>query len=357
MKKVYLLLAVSTILTLMANAQDQNYSFSESYKVNEPAQLTINNSNGHIAVSPHDNNTIEIYYTVRKSGRLLNISKQGLAEYLQLEEKVSKNEISIRVTPRKELLSLFNSVSLSFKVLVPSQTSTYLATSDGHISLTSLTGDQVLKSSDGHLSIATVKGNVDARTSDGNIQLADVSGFATVQTSDGNISARKVMNGLKGRTSDGHIKIEGINQGAEVVTSDGHIECTNVSGDISLTTSDGSIQTNYTQGNLKLRTSDGSIAIENMKGAVQAITSDGMISGNILAIDGSIHLQTSDGMIDVSLPDKTGYNLDIAGKKIITELNHFSGKAEEKRMKGSLYGGGTDVVIKASDGIVKLNYR
>ena len=52
MKKVYVLLAISLILTLVGKAQDRDYSFLEEYKISEPAKFKLNTSDGNIKITP-----------------------------------------------------------------------------------------------------------------------------------------------------------------------------------------------------------------------------------------------------------------------------------------------------------------
>tara|TARA_R110000868_G_scaffold369918_1_gene633399 strand:+ start:526 stop:1599 length:1074 start_codon:yes stop_codon:yes gene_type:complete len=357
MLKVYILLAISLILTLLSKTQAQDFSFKEEYSIAQPSELKILTNDGNIQIMPSTGNKVEVYYIVKKDMRIIDINRAELEEKLILEVEKNQNSLEIKVTQKNGFSNWRNRMYVSFKVLVPKQTSCELQSSDGNIHIEGLIGNQDLKTSDGNIHIRNIVGNVDGRTSDGNIDIEQVQGSNSLVTSDGNIQIRKITGQITGRTSDGNIDISTVNGNVRMVTSDGNIVGANIQGDLELTTSDGDIHSTNTNGNTNLKTSDGNVLFEDLSGSLKATTSDGDIRGNINELKNKLELRTNDGNIDVSVPDGQGLNLALKGEKIRTELKKFDGTSKDNSVTGKINGGGIPVELVANDGNVTLLYK
>ena len=149
----------------------------------------------------------------------------------------------------------------------------------------------------------------------------------------------------------------GVEGDVSMVTSDGNIEADEVNGDMDLVTSDGDIRVSQSSGRMEFRTSDGGIGFRNVSGSLRARTSDGNIRGNMLKLEGELVLSTSEGGIDVIVPDNIGLDLYIRAEDISTRLNNFSGTSKDHLIDGRLNGGGINVELTASDGSVRLSYE
>ncbi|MEQ6121192.1 hypothetical protein [Reichenbachiella sp. MALMAid0571] len=67
MLKVYILLAISLILTLLSKVQSQDFSFREEYSISQPSGLKITTNDGNIQVMASDGSKVEVYYIVKKT--------------------------------------------------------------------------------------------------------------------------------------------------------------------------------------------------------------------------------------------------------------------------------------------------
>lgn len=303
-------------------AQDFDYSFKENFKVSGETHLKLQTSDGFIHLTPHDGNSIEVYFIVKKNNRFVRIDKRELEKELELTIDQFENKIEIRVRHHNNnWFHWRNRLNVSFEVLAPRNTLCDLRTSDGNIDIVGFTGDQSCK------------------TSDGNIEVYDIDGSVFARTSDGNIKARK---------------IEG---NAELNTSDGDINAYYINGDATLRTSDGDINIENANGATSLSTSDGSIEFMNLSGSLTAGTSDGSIRGEMTQLSGKLKLSTSDGNIDVKIPDDIGIDLYLRGEKFYTNFRDFSGTRSKRKMEGSVNGGGIPVTLTTSDGRISINYR
>lgn len=321
--KTILTLFICGILTICtSNAQDFDYSFKETYKVSTPAKLDLSSFDGNLDIIPSDGNTIEVFYIVRKAGIFLKIDRRELEKEVIVETENSGGSLKIRVRNKHENrpFNFKDMMGVSFKVYVPKETSCYLLTSDGNVSIVGLTADQ------------------NFRTSDGSIEVTEVSGNVTGKTSDGDVHIRKIKGNV------------------DVQTSDGTIELETVGGDVQASTSDGNIKLYKVKGDIAVKTSDGYIDFREISGSFRASTSDGNIKGNVVDLKKELTLKTSDGNIEVTLPEALGLDLDIKGESIDVPFKNFTGKFDETYVRGKSNGGGIPVMLTTSGGNVRLIY-
>jgi DUF4097 and DUF4098 domain-containing protein YvlB len=322
MKTLLALLSLTLVSITICNAQDDRYSFKESYELGTQAKVSVSSSDGNIEAVAFEGKKTDIFYIVKKNNKLLNISRQELEKEVTLEVVQAGNSLSIVVKYKNELQS-FNwkdQMVVSFRLQVPKETACDLRTSDGNVSIKGLTSDQKCK------------------TSDGNLNISDIEGSVFASTSDGNISVKKVVGPVEVKTSDGNIQLEDIKGDAKAGTSDGNIGVHRISG------------------NTSVKTSDGDILFRDLSGSVTANTSDGNVSGNVLELKSELTVRTSDGNISVAIPDRLGLDLDIKGESLDVPLNNFSGRSDKKSIQGKSNGGGIPVNLSTS-GHVTLSYR
>lgn len=320
--KTILTLFLIGILSGTLNAQDFDYSFKETYKVSTPAKLDLSSFDGNLDIIPTEGNTIEVFYIVRKAGKLLKIDRQALEKDVIVETENSSNNLKISVKNRFQNrgFNFEQTIGVSFKVYVPKETFCYLITSDGNVSITGLTADQNFRTSDGSINVTEVSGNVIGKTSDGDVHIRKIKGNVDVQTSDGTI------------------------------------ELETVGGDVQASTSDGNIKLYKVKGDIAVKTSDGYIDFREISGSFRASTSDGNIRGNVVDLKKELTLKTSDGNIDVTLPQELGLDLDIKGESIDVPFKNFTGKFDETYVRGQSNGGGIPVMLTTSGGSVRLTY-
>ncbi|MEP6738510.1 MAG: DUF4097 family beta strand repeat-containing protein [Chryseolinea sp.] len=307
---------------IICSAQDSRYSFKENYDLGPSARVSISSSDGDIEVVGMEGSKTDIFYIVKKNGRLLNISRAELEKEVDLQVVQAANSLNIVVKYRNEfrVMDWKEKMVVSFRIQVPTATACNLKTSDGNISARGLTKDQDLK------------------TSDGNIEVAEIQGSVMATTSDGNIRVKKVGGDVDAKTSDGDIEVAEIKGNTEASTSDGNISLTKISGATFA------------------KTSDGDIRFADLNGSLTAKTSDGNVSGNLLQLTKELNVNTSDGNISVTIPSKLGLDLHIKGESLDVPLANFSGKSDENSIDGKSNGGGIPVNISTS-GHVRLIYN
>lgn len=177
------------------------------------------------------------------------------------------------------------------------------------------------------------------------------------RTSGGSMSASTITGEVQLRTSGGSISTDQINGVLDARTSGGSIEISSSRGDIHGRTSGGAVRLNDVEGRIDVRTSGGSIRLQDIAGRITAHTSGGSIHASILDVSESVDLSTSGGSITVGIPGGTGYDLELRGNRVRTELVNFTGEAERDRIRGSVFGGGPAIHARTSGGTVRLQFQ
>lgn len=281
--------------------------------------------------------SIELKYT---SGRTANVKvyvsgrdQDEAREYFEdLDFRVHGDDDRLLVDTRK---SRWFDVSWSWHhhrrvrvwavITVPEGTPVKVATDDGDIAAEKLTSKSYL------------------RTSDGNINIGDAAGEElTIRTSDGDVHCDHLdAPRVDVSTSDGSITVERANGGVvSLGTSDGNVVVTQATAtELHMRTSDGDIRADVTAERVKARTSDGNIRIK-------------------LHSDVEANLHTTDGDIYLEVPANIKANLDLRGDRVHLEGNaNVNGTISRNRVKGTLKGGGPDIVARTTDGRISLDLR
>ncbi|MGM0587580.1 MAG: DUF4097 family beta strand repeat-containing protein [Bacteroidota bacterium] len=301
-------LSIGVLLSLVAHQADASPTRfpddpyrTETFNMQGNAELEVGTSGGSIDVTGSSGNTMKVEMYVRERNRLLSIGDTDLSDYdITIEKRGNKVVAKAEYKGRRSWNN--NNISISFVVHAPRTTSSNIHTSGGSLSIALLEGNQKMRTSGGSISVDDVFGNVDARTSGGSISIA------------------------------------------------------NMEGDLDAKTSGGSIDLNNITGTLDFSTSGGSMSLNKIAGQVDGHTSGGSIRADFTGVTGDITLRTSGGSINVNVPGDRGYNLDLRGNGVKTQLVNFSGEAEDDHIVGTMNGGGPKITLRTSGGRVKLRY-
>ena len=119
------------------------------------------------------------------------------------------------------------------------------------------------ETSNGAITVETVSGRLDLDTSNGAIAVLEVSGDVVADTSNGAISMWEVTGDVYADTSNGRIDLERISGAVRADTSNGEIELVAITGEVHADTSNGAIHYEGTPVGTanSLRTSNGAITV------------------------------------------------------------------------------------------------
>ena len=200
-------------------------SFENSYDVTDETTLTVSNRNGNVTVRDTDDEQLTV------AGEKRAGSEDAL------------DEISVDVTTGDQFAvqvsfgsgSAFEQRSVDLTIDVPR----------------GVTVDQ-LATSNGTVSASDVSGDVSASTSNGNVEMTDVDGYVDCDTSNGNVRVRGAT-GLDGaRTSNGTVDVE-------LLAMRGDVTCESSNGGVTVRVGPD------VSAAFRLSTTNGQVSVQNLQ--------------------------------------------------------------------------------------------
>jgi DUF4097 and DUF4098 domain-containing protein YvlB len=324
--KTYFTLLIVVCQSIIAMAQDKAPYLTKSLANDAISNVVVSTSAGGITVSGQSGEAprVEVYI---KGNNGQDLSKEEiekrLAENYDMNISINGHELSAIVKAKHNNMDWKKSISISFKIFVPEQVSTDLKTSGGGIRLNHL------------------KGNETFATSGGGLQIDQLSGV------------------IRGKTSGGGIQVRNLNGKIKLMTSGGGLVLENLKGDINAHTSGGGIEGKHIEGELITSTSGGGIDLKDMNCSLDANTSAGDLDVQMVKVGKYLKLSASSGTIDMQLPSKQGFDLNLHGENISDHfgMNGFTGEWKKDHVNGSVNGGGIPVNANASSGGINLKFN
>ncbi len=295
----------------------------KTFPLSAVKNLELSTSGGAIyAEGTHNGEAILEVYVSGNNGKNISLdeAKSRIAENYKYETGLDRSTLFAKVENKNKIWgSNKKGVSVSYKVLVPIQTSSNINTSGGSIQVLNLKGEEKLNTSGGSLAIENMEGQLKANTSGGSISL---------------------------KQSSGDLKI---------ATSGGSLRLNNLKGNIHAETSGGSIAAASVSGSLEVSTSGGSITLKDIAATTNAATSGGSVNAEFTDPGKGISLSTSGGGIHISVPKNKGYDLDLRGDHVNVSNFSLQGTITKKSVKGKTNGGGIPLKAITSAGSVNLS--
>ncbi len=274
---------------------------SQEFTVGDYAEVEVSTSGGRIEVIGKSTTKVTVNAIAYVSGR--RSSNANLDNWsITIEEIQGKIVAKAEKESNMGWLRGGNNVRIAFEIETPVNTELNARTSGGSVSIENLSGNQYARTSGGSMDANNIQGNVEMRTSGGAIRLENIEGQAEVATSGGSIRAKKVTQGLKARTSGG------------------------------------------------------SLNLQEISGSLEAKTSGGSIEVLLINPIEYIEVSTSGGNVTVEVPENLGYDLELMGSRVRTELRNFTGSSSRDAIKGAMNGGGIPLKARTSGGSVSLKY-
>ena len=336
--KTYLALLLISGQIAVAAAQDTKTPYLTKALNTGIKSVYVTTSGGSIQVSGETGQEprVEVYISGNNGSKPSTEEiKKRLEEDYTLDISVTDDEVrAVAKNKHQGNWDWRKSLSIAFKVYVPQNSSTNLTTSGGSIHLSYLNGDEKFETSGGSLSIDHLSGKVRGQTSGGSIHLDNSKDDIDLETSGGSIHASN---------SSGTIKLE---------TSGGSLSLNNLNGNIKAETSGGGINAQDIKGELKAGTSGGSINLSGLACSLDTYTSGGSIHVQMTQATKYVKIDASGGHVDLQLPSKQGFDLDIHGQKVNADLaSGFEGTKDKDHVEGKLNGGGVAVSVNGSNNV------
>ena len=335
------LFVVSGIFAEAQNSQKGLLYLNKPLSAEAINQVEAKTSGGGIEVSGVGASEARIEVYVNGNGRHNSYSKEEIKKIIDndydFSVTVSGNKL-IAIAKQKRIFNNWsNTISISYRIFVPTNCATHLNTSGGGISISNLNGEQHFNTSGGGLEVKGLSGKIHGQTSGGGIEVSDSKDDIDLETSGGGIEAKRCSGQIRLNTSGGSIELNDLNGNIRAITSGGNVDAEKITGD------------------LTTHTSGGNISMTSISGSLEASTSGGNIDVEILETGKYVKLSNSGGSVHLQIPKGKGLDLDIHGDRIKTEgLNNFSGSMEKQSINGTINGGGIPVDIHAGSGGVTL---
>lgn len=200
--------------------------------------------------------------------------------------------------------------------------------------------------------------DTELKTSGGPIAARDLTGKAQARTSGGGLRFTRLHGPLDGHTSGGGIRMTDCEGPIKIDTSGGGIDVTGGGGSLDGHTSGGGVTVKDFAGPITVNTSGGGITVENIGGEVKGSTSGGRVSAVLPApVPGNVSLSTSGGGVTVKVTPSAAFLLDAktSGGGVSCDLPiTIEGKMKHDQLKGTVNGGGPDILLRSSGGSIHV---
>ncbi len=316
-------LAVAAILLPWMAVAAEEGSFDRTLSVTGPVQLEVRTGSGSVEVTTGASGSVEVHGVIRaRSGFFFATDAAEKVRRIEDNPPVEQQGNVIRVGRRAiEYESLYEGVSISYRIVVPPETALVSKRGSGSQTLGDLKGPVEATTGSGSLTIGSIGGDVMARAGSGSIRIDGVGGSLEVKTGSGSIDARAVRGAITASAGSGWIELE---QAGE--------------GDVAVHSGSGGVRVRGVRGGLSVSTSSGSIRAQ----------------GEIVR-DWS--LEASSGGITVELPPEASFELDAStGSGNIDSERPLTvtGRISRQALRGAVGSGGPRLEIETSSGSILI---
>jgi hypothetical protein len=334
-KKILALIAVLSVLIFflgvnpLGAASDNNVKYEEKFSKTEPiakdGKVEVKNISGDVEVRTWDRSEVKIDAVKVSRASSTEKAKEN-AQKVNIEVNREDGILRIEsVYPRPSIKGL--NVSIEYSVTIPSESS------------------------------------IEARSLSGDVTLENIGGKAAAETKSGDVGINGARNGARGETMSGDVTVSDIENGVYCRTASGEVLARNVSGNAELNCVSGDVTAENVRGDVEAETVSGSVRMTGISGA--DVVKGKSMSGSVV-YEGSINssgrysLQAHSGRVEMSIPSGSAFDLDasVFSGTIQTDFEVVtSGKLNKKSVRGSVNGGGADVMLKTFSGNVYLKKK
>jgi DUF4097 and DUF4098 domain-containing protein YvlB len=329
-----LLGACLTILSLTAHAAEKR--LDRTFSVTPGGRLTIEAGGSDLRVAGTASNQVIVHI-------LMTGSERTLKRYA-LDATQSGNDVVVTAKQdsrgwRDWLWPVWNQDS-RIEVQVPRGYNIDVRTAGGDIDVSQLQGEARGKTAGGDIRVGDVQGPVRMQTAGGDVQVGRIEGDTQLQTAGGDVEVKVLTGNLDAKTSGGYIHVETVGGNVLARSSSGDVIATGVRGDADLRTAGGDIRASI----------DGKIA---------AHTSGGDVTAELIGANRGIQVSSAGGDLIVRVPrDIAGeLNASSSGGSVRTELPVTTVEIGERKLTGTLNGGGQPIHARTSGGSIRLQAR
>ena len=184
-----------------------------------------------------------------------------------------------------------------------------------------------------------------------------------VETVSGSVTCEDIGGNLRATTTSGSVFVSGARAGAACSSMSGNVEAVDVTGDVDLHTVSGTVKADSVKGSVEADTVSGSVLLTNITSAVRvegSTTSGRVVYEGDITSSGYYFLTSHSGRVEFTVP--AGAAFDVVAKTFSGSINSefeisVQGKIDKKSLSGSINGGGAEVELKAFSGNIYLKKK
>lgn len=334
-KKIIVLLVVLAVIVfflglnpLEASAQGKvkhEETFAKTESLAKDGKVEIKNVSGDVEVTTWDRGEVKI--DALKTSRASSMEKAK--EYAaKVKIEVTRENGILKVETKYPKPSIRNlSVSVNYKVVIPSQASIKARSVSGDVTLENIGGKAAAETKSGDVTVAGARNGANAETVSGDVDVVDIDNGAFCKTASGNVTAKDV-------------------------TGNADLNC--VSGDVTAENIRGDVEADTVSGNVKLLDISGANVVKG-----KTMSGSTVYNGDISS-SGRYSLEAHSGKVEMTIPSSSAFDLNAStfSGSIKTDFEvMMSGTLSKKKISGSVNGGGADVNLKTFSGSVYLKKK
>jgi DUF4097 and DUF4098 domain-containing protein YvlB len=298
-------------------------SFDRTLFVTGPVQLDVGTGSGSIEVTAGASGSVEVHGVIRaRSGFFSATDAADKVRRIEENPPIEQEGNVIRIgRPVIEDESLLEGVSISYHIVVPTETALVSKSGSGSQTLSDLKGPVEATAGSGSLTLGSIGGEVMAHAGSGSIRIDGVGGSLEVKTGSGSIDARAVQGAITASAGSGTIDLEQTGE-----------------GDVAVNSGSGGVRVRGIRGGLRVSTSSGSIRAQGE-----------------MVRDWS--LEASSGGITLELSPEASFELDastnsggIDSERPLT----VTGRMSRRTLRGTVGSGGPRLEIETSSGSIVI---
>jgi hypothetical protein len=304
------LLACAAAFTLMwaeASAQLATGTFERTIDVDGTVTLDVVTGSGSIDIRRGPPGEVKVTgrISVGRQARRNAAEAEEIVRRLESEPPISVSGHQVRIG-RIDDPDLQRSVSISYEILAPEDTTVNARTGSGRQSLAGLAG------------------RIESSAGSGSINAANLGGDVDLRTGSGSIDATAIGGSFSARTGSGSVRLDGAG-----------------SGDADVTTGSGSITLRGVEGALAARAGSGNIEADGVQ-------------------TGPWELHTGSGSIRVRLPSDAAFEVDARTGSGGIQIDHdvaVNGRIARNQLSGRVADGGVPLRLRTGSGSIRIEHR
>jgi hypothetical protein len=328
---------------------EPQFKFERTVELDQPMQpgvtLTAVTSSGFIDATGRETSQAHVVATIQARAGTEDEARE-LAEQVNVHFEGSSSRLALKadhppLPPKK-------SVSVSYKIDLPRQTSVEFSSASGSIDVTDLTGSVKANTASGHVAAARIQGAVRLKSASGSAHADEVGGGdVELETASGGIRLSRASN----------IGACGLNSASGSVTAD-HIQANS----IQMSSAGGRVTLSDAQAKeIRVHTSSGGLKVE---GVTCPRLNAESVSGHVTVAfartaPADVVATVSSGSGDVDMTAPRGYSghleMSTASGSVETDLPvTVVGKLAKRQLRGFVGKGAGSLTVRATSGSIRV---